>query len=202
MNSVILAVTDIETTGLSQESGHRIIEIAIAIARLQYDSDDKFIGFEKIGATWNQRINPLRPIDPAAEAVHGISLADLATAPTWDEVAPKVSKIFSKVNVGIAHNAAFDMPFIALELLRVNQPLPKFEVFCTMDNGRSASPLGAIPSLQDLCWTLGVGYDPSAAHAASYDVDCTVEALKRMLKLGYIKPSQLLGDKAPTEVAA
>src|SRR5690606_34624149 len=115
MSWLILAVGDIETTGLKQEDGHRIIEIA-----LSFWAYDKTTGARrKIGKPYIQRINPERAIDPGAEAVHKISLSDLRGKPKWKEIAPTVSKILSKVDLFVAHNAAFDAPFIALELVRV-----------------------------------------------------------------------------------
>lgn len=195
MNHLICAVADIETTGLKQEDGHRIIEIAAALLRLSFDSDSRFVKAERVGQTWCQRINPMRPIDAAAQAVHGISLSELRDEPRWEQVAPKVAKIFGAIDVGIAHNAQFDMPFIALELVRAGLPCPSFDVFCTMESGRGASALGSVPSLEALCWTMGVQYDPDAAHAASYDVNCTVDAFVKGLTYGHFDMSGFLLKK-------
>ena len=67
--AVIIGI-DLETTGLNQEDGHRIIEIAL----LSYDSDT-----QELTDKWIQRFDPERPIDAAAQAVHGIAYSDLAT---------------------------------------------------------------------------------------------------------------------------
>lgn len=168
MSKVVLAFGDIETTGLKQEDGHRIIEIAIGVWRYDAAAGIK----QKVGKTWVQRINPERPIDPGAEAVHGISLSDLRGAPTWKEVAPKVHKILSATNIFVAHNGeGFDAPFIALELIRLGYKLPNFKVYDTMLNGRAATGFGKLPNLGELCWSMGVDYDPDNAHAADYDVE-------------------------------
>lgn len=45
-----------------------------------YDSDD-FCGMASSG-----RLNPGRKIDPGAQRVHGISDADVAKAPRWDDM--------------------------------------------------------------------------------------------------------------------
>jgi len=195
MTQLICAVTDIETTGLKQEDGHRIIEIAAALLRLSFDEDNRFLKAERLATTWCQRINPLRSIDAAAQLVHGISLSELRDEPRWEQVAPKVAKIFGAVDVGIAHNAPFDMPFIALELVRAGFPCPSFDVFCTMESGRGFTALGAVPSLEALCWSLGVDYRPDEAHAASYDVNCTVDALIKGLTLGYFNMNDYLAKK-------
>ena len=86
----------------------------------------------------------------------------------------------------IAHNADFDAPFIAYELLRVGQPVNQdMEVFCTMQSGRFATPLGKPPRLSELCWALGVPFNSEDAHRAIYDVDRMMEALMVGIQAGY-----------------
>lgn len=183
---MIIAGTDTETTGLSQEDGHRIIEIAIAM----YQTDDG-LSFRKLGKTWVQRINPMRAIDPGAQAVHGISSADLKGCPEWDAVAPKVHKFLSHTDLLVAHNVEFDAPFIALELARLGYDVPNFDVFCTMKEGRAATAMGKLPSLSELAWALGYNYDTSEAHAADYDIDLTMDCFFKGLKEGLYHLPQL-----------
>lgn len=178
--SFLIGVLDLETTGLSQEEGHRIIEFGLAV--YQTLDGEKFV---KVGRTWVRRINPLRSIDEKAKLVHGIELSDLKDEPEWEEVAPKVSKVLNKLDVVVCHNAEFDAPFVALELVRAEFELPNFEVFCTMAEGRAATPLGTLPSLQVLCWAFDVEYDTKAAHAADYDVDVTAKCLFKGLDTGF-----------------
>lgn len=182
MSTLIIAGIDIETTGLNQEEGHRIVEIALS---MHATNDGK--GFRKLGQTWTQRINPLRPIDPGAQAVHGISLDQLRGCPEWEQVAPKVSSLLSKTHLLVAHNIAFDAPFVGLELARVGLPVPSCETFCTMESGRAFTALGKQPNLGELCQALDVEYDPSAAHAADYDIDCTMECFRRGVYWGYFR---------------
>jgi len=181
MTDVVIAVGDIETTGLRQEDGHRIIEFAVGIWRYNAAT-----GAKKVGS-WCQRIDPKRDIDPGAQAVHGISRADLVGMPTWEDVAPKIEKIMNKANIFIAHNAAFDAPFIALELVRAGFAMPKFQVFCTMENGRACTSMGKVPNLGELAWATGVDYDPDAAHAADYDVEVLESCYWNGVKTGLFK---------------
>lgn len=176
---MIVAGLDLETTGISQEEGHRIIELGISVYHTADGRD-----FKKIGKTWLQRVNPMRSIDPGAELVHGISLKDLKNEPEWEEVAERVHKILTPLDLLVCHNANFDAPFIALELARVGYKIPDFEVFCTMENGRSATALGSVPNLGQLCWAFDVAYDGDSAHAADYDIDVTMECFFRGLKRG------------------
>lgn len=178
--SVIVTGVDIETTGLNVNDGHRIIEIALDIHRF----DGKKLTRVK---TFNQRIDPQRGIDKGAQDIHGISYDMLKGSPTWDVVAPNIGRIIAATKILVAHNADFDAPFIGAELNRVKQPIPKCSVFCTMENGRFATPLGKLPSLVELCWACGVDFDETSAHAADYDIIKTMECLQRGIDLGYYK---------------
>lgn len=195
MTQLIAAVLDIETTGLKQEDGHRIIEIAAALILLEFDPAGQLVSWKKVGQTWTQRINPMRSIDAGAQQVHGITAADLKDSPEWEFVAPKVKKILEASDLAVAHNAMFDMPFIGLELIRIEETLPPVEVFCTMTEGRTSTSMGKVPNLEELCWAVGVRYNPDEAHAADYDVDRTVECLIKGLEFGYFDLSGVLEKK-------
>lgn len=165
MSWIVVTIGDIETTGLKQEDGHRIIEVALSCWGFNTVTGER----RKVGKSYIQRINPERPIDPGAEAVHGIKLADLRGKPKWKEVAPIVEKILAKTDLFVAHNAAFDAPFLALELVREGFPMPNFNVFCTMDQGRKATGMGKVPNLGELAYACGFDYDTEQAHSAAYD---------------------------------
>lgn len=176
---MIITGFDIETTGLDQSKGHRIIEIAASLYELETQTlKGKFV----------QRINPERSIDPGAQAVHGITFEMLTGCPTWEEVAPKLVKVFRATSLIVAHNGdGFDMPFVGGELLRVGQPVPDVSCYDTMLNGRWATPLGKVPSLKELCFACGVEYDPAKAHAADYDVDVMMESFFIGLNKGFFQ---------------
>lgn len=185
---MVVAVGDIETTGLSQEEGHRIIEIALSCWAYNTVTGDR----RRIGKPYLQRINPMRDIDPGAEAIHGISLIALRGKPKWEDVAPTVGAILSKVDLFVAHNAEFDAPFIALELIRAKQPMPTFNVFCTMKSGRLATGFGKVPNLGELCYAAGINYEPEKAHSAMYDVEVLEQSYWNLVKTGlFTKPNEL-----------
>lgn len=180
---ITLGFLDIETTGLEQEKGHRIIEIAVALFSVDLST---LTGVRK--GEWEQRINPQRSIDPGAQAVHGISFEQLTGCPTWETVAPKVSKILSVCDFAVAHNGAgFDMPFVGLELIRVGAPVPKCQCIDTMLDGRWATANGKVPNLRELAFACGVDYDPTKAHAAMYDVNVMADCFFIGLKGGFFK---------------
>jgi DNA polymerase-3 subunit epsilon len=163
----VVTIGDIETTGLRVEDGHRIIEIALSVWAWNTATSEK----RKLGKPYIQRIKPDRAIDPGAQAVHKIALSDLRGKPDWKTVAPTVNKIIEKTDIFIAHNAAFDCTFIALELVRMGFPMPKFDFYCTMEQGRKATAMGKVPNLGELAYACGFEYDTEDAHSALYDTE-------------------------------
>lgn len=177
MTRCLIGGLDIETTGLSQVDGHRMVEIALVI----YDLDTQ----AQIGK-YETRLNPERGIDPKAEAVHGISYDSLITSPRWEAVAPKLAILISKCRYIVAHNGiGFDMPFIYGEFVRVGEMLPSVRVVDTMLQARWATPDGAVPNLGALCFASGVEYDKSKAHGASYDTECMMACFFKHLPTGF-----------------
>lgn len=105
-------VFDTETTGLSPTMGHRICEIGMVRA--------------KMGGPLRQiksRVNPQRPMDPMAEAVHGHSLASLKDCPVFASIAGGVKKRLEG-QVVVGWNVMFDIRFLAAEwrMLRWDPP--------------------------------------------------------------------------------
>ena len=70
-------VLDTETTGLSTKQGHRIIEIGCI----------EMVNRRLTGREYHRFLNPERDIDEGAEAVHGISRAQLESEPYFHEIA-------------------------------------------------------------------------------------------------------------------
>lgn len=170
---------DIETTGLKQEEGHRIIEVCARVYR-----DGALV------KNFNRRINPHRPIDKKAQEVHGISIDDLRGCPNWEEVAPDLAKLMSISDVVVAHNGRFfDFPFILGEFIRIGVDLDNVPIiFDTMEEAPWATFNGKKPSLREFCMSMGVDYDPSKAHAAEYDVDVMMQAYFRAKEIGRFAP--------------
>lgn len=179
MTRTIVGGFDTETTGLSQPDGHRLIEIALRL----YDLESR----ELLG-TYETRLNPERPIDPDATAVHGITFDDLIECPTWDVIGPKFSELLSKCRYLVAHNGVgFDAPFLTGEFLRIGAPVPPMFIVDTMLQGRWATPDGSVPNLQALCFACRVPYDREKAHAALYDVDVMMECFFRQYPRGFFE---------------
>ncbi len=174
---MIIAGLDLETTGLLTPE-HRLVEIAIVL--YDYDSCSKLGSFVR-------RFNPGRPMDPKAQAVHGISFDEVSHLPRIEDDHQAIGIIqgaLSKADVVVAHNGeGFDKPFLAMELARIGVAVPSYRLTDTMKDGRWATPMGKVPNLGELCFACRVPYDPAEAHAALYDVermmDCYFFAARR-----------------------
>jgi DNA polymerase III epsilon subunit-like protein len=105
-------VIDTETTGLDPHED-RIVEIAAVL-------------FEAgaIVERFSTRVNPGRTIPAEATAVHGISDADVADAPTFAEAWLLVCKMAESAILTCAYSQKFDRDFCRAELVRAELPQP------------------------------------------------------------------------------
>jgi DNA polymerase-3 subunit epsilon len=100
----VIAV-DTETTGMSPNDGHRLVELARVTIR------DGVLGEE-----WSSLVNPGRAIPADASRVHGISDAMVADAPKAAEAGRLLRTACADLPL-VFHNAPFDLPFL-LHLFR------------------------------------------------------------------------------------
>lgn len=157
-------VLDTETTGLSPEEGHRIIEIGAL----------ELINHMPTGKQLHLYINPEREIDEAAERVHGISSEFLADKPLFKDIAKEFLDFIGD-DVMIIHNAAFDMGFINAELKRMKRlTLPDDRAIDTVQMARRKFP-GAQASLDALCRRFGIDNTHRDLHGALIDADLLAE---------------------------
>lgn len=158
MRQIIL---DTETTGLSAEQGHRIIEIGCL----------EMVNRRLTGRDYHRFLNPDRDIDEGAERVHGISRADLETEPRFHEIAEEFLEFIQGAEL-IIHNATFDVGFIEHELKRMQHERPKISEHCTvLDTLMLARKLhpGQRNSLDALCKRYEVDASRRDVHGALID---------------------------------
>lgn len=146
-----LAIVDTETTGL-YPGGDRVIEIAVV--RADPGAEPKVL--------IDTLINPKRPV--SATEIHGIRDADVADAPTFDEVAPVVVDALCG-SVFSSYNVYFDSKFVREELRRVG--VHAFPPHLCLMYMRPMLGLGRKCSLRDACADSGVVH--SKAHHAAAD---------------------------------
>ena len=156
-------VLDTETTGLSTGQGHRIIEIGAI----------ELVNRRLTGREFHRFLNPERAIDEGAERVHGISLADLETAPRFREVADELLEFIKDAEL-VIHNAEFDVGFLEYELKLMKHPKPSItdhaQVLDTLSLARDLHP-GQRNSLDALCKRYEVDASNRELHGALIDAD-------------------------------
>jgi DNA polymerase-3 subunit epsilon len=154
-------VLDTETTGLSVAHGHRIIEIGCV----------ELMNRRLTGREFHRFLNPERDIDEGAEAVHGISRADLETEPRFSEIADEFLEFLKDAEL-VIHNATFDIGFIENELELMKHPMPKLEqhatVLDTLTLAREIHP-GQRNSLDALCKRYEIDASKRDVHGALID---------------------------------
>lgn len=151
LTRVPLAVVDTETTGL-YPGADRIIEIAIVRAES---------GAEPV-VVLDTLVNPRRPV--TATEIHGITDADVADAPGFEDIAPVVVDALCNA-VFASYNVYFDAKFVREELRRVG--VSRFPPHVCLMYLRPMLGLGRKCSLRDACEQSGVAH--SRAHHASAD---------------------------------
>ena len=156
-------VLDTETTGLAASQGHRIIEIGcIEIVNRRFTGRD-----------YHSFLNPERDIDEGAEAVHGMSRADLESQPRFSDIADEFLEFIAEAEL-VIHNAEFDVGFLEYELKLMKHPQAKLTehatVLDTLSLARKLHP-GQRNSLDALCKRYNVDASRRNVHGALIDAE-------------------------------
>lgn len=163
-------VFDTETTGLNPRED-RIIEIGGLELVNRFPS----------GRTFHVYLNPQgRSVHPEAQAVHGISDADLADKPAFHEIAGEFLEFVAGAKL-VAHNATFDMGFINAELARIGEAaIASDRVIDTLMLARRKHPMGP-NSLDALCRRYGVDNSRRTFHGALLDAELLAEVYAELM---------------------
>jgi DNA polymerase III subunit epsilon len=164
---------DTETTGLSPESGDRIIEIGCI----------EMINRRLTGETLHFYLNPDRANAPDAVKVHGLTDEFLADKPRFAEMVEPLLAFVAGADV-VIHNAAFDVGFLNAELERVKKPLfasVAGSVTDTLLMARNMFP-GKSNSLDALCRRLEVDNTKRTLHGALLDAGLLAEVYIRLTR--------------------
>lgn len=158
-----LVFIDLETTGVNPRMD-RIVEIAAV--KLRPDGGRE---------TWKKRINPQRPIPAETTAIHGISDADVATAPTFAEIAFDLHRFMGDHDLAGFGIIRFDVPMLAEEFRRANLsfPAPNAKQLDVQRIYHAREPRTLSAALRFYCGKEHVG-----AHGAEADVLATIDVLE------------------------
>jgi DNA polymerase-3 subunit epsilon len=162
-----VVIFDCETTGTDRLQD-QVIELCI----------QRGLADDAPSQTW--RIKPTAPIHPGAQAVHGITLADLEGCPSFAQVAEAIAQVFAETDVIVGYNIAFDIDMLQAEYTRIGKPLLDLNGKKVVDAFRlwqQCEPRSLSHAHQRF---VGSGF--SAAHSASADVAATGRVLSGMLR--------------------
>jgi DNA polymerase-3 subunit epsilon len=157
---------DLETTGVNIATD-RIVEIAILKV---------FPNGNKESKTW--LVNPEMEIPKESSEIHGITNEQVATEPTFKELAQKVNEMVAGCDLAGFNSNRFDIPLLAEELMRAG-------IDFDMKN-RKAIDVQVIFHKKEQR-TLGAGYqfycgkELEGAHGAEADTNATYEILLAQL---------------------
>tara|TARA_B100001029_G_C14949947_1_gene388179 strand:+ start:88 stop:753 length:666 start_codon:yes stop_codon:yes gene_type:complete len=161
---------DTETTGLSFQEGHKIVEIACVETKDLIPTNKVF----------HRQVNPLRDIPEEAFKIHGFSKEFLSTKKTFNQIADDFLD-FIKGKKIIIHNASFDLGFLNNELEKSKkQKINKTEVIDSLEVARNKFP-GTSNSLDALCKRFNIDLSRRTKHNALLDCELLREVYINLL---------------------
>jgi DNA polymerase-3 subunit epsilon len=191
LRALDFVVFDTETTGLDPRGTDRIISVAgVRIVN----------GRVLKGETFDRLAHPGRLIPAASTKVHHITNAMVADAPPLAQVLPQFHA-FVGDSVLVAHNAAFDLAFLAKEEaesgVRFDRPTLDTVLLAAHLHGQSDSL-----TLDALCERFAIDIPPEARHTALGDSLATAEVLLRLIDMLEAAGVRTLGEALEASNAA
>ena len=164
---------DTETTGLSPESGDRIIEIGCV----------EMINRRLTGNNKHFYLNPERANSEDAVKIHGLTDEFLADKPLFSAIADELMEYLAGAEI-IIHNAGFDVGFMNEELRRIGRGKFTEHVAQVSDSLLMAREMfpGKSNSLDALCKRLEVDNASRTLHGALLDAGLLAEVYIRMTR--------------------
>jgi DNA polymerase-3 subunit epsilon len=164
---------DTETTGLSPESGDRMVEVGCI------EMDNRRL----TGRHLHFYLNPERRNGEGAVAVHGLTDEFLADKPLFAHVVDELLEFVAGAEI-VIHNAGFDVGFLNEELRRCGRE--KFSTHVagitdTLAMAREMFP-GKANSLDALCKRLEVDNSNRTLHGALIDANLLAEVYIRLTR--------------------
>ena len=156
MKEIIL---DTETTGLSVQDGHRIVEIGCIEIDNLVPTNKKF----------HYYLNPLRKVSEQALKIHGYTDEFLSQKNKFKEIVKEFLEFIENKRL-IIHNASFDLAHLNNELKILGMEKIKNEIVDTLELARDKFP-GSSISLDALCKRYRIDNSKRSLHTALVDCD-------------------------------
>ncbi|MBO6634653.1 DNA polymerase III subunit epsilon [Parvibaculum sp.] len=163
-------VLDTETTGISPNDGHRLVEIGCL----------ELFNHVATGKTFHTYVDPERDMPEGAFKVHGLSEEFLRGKPKFADIVDEFLAFIGDDPL-VIHNASFDMGFLNAELKKIGRTaLPMARAIDTLDIARRKYP-GAQNNLDALCRRFGVDNSGRTKHGALLDSELLAEVYLEMM---------------------
>jgi DNA polymerase-3 subunit epsilon len=161
-----LAFFDLETTGACPRAS-RIVEISVLVVPPSGEPLHR-----------TRRLNPQVPIPEEAAAVHGITDADIAGAPTFRRVARSLLRLLEGCDLSGFNIRRFDLPLLREEFRRAGLefPLEGRAVIDVMEAYHRREPRDLAAAVR-----FYLGREHDGAHSASADTVASAQLLGAML---------------------
>ncbi|RXJ03982.1 ATP-dependent helicase DinG [Anaerobacillus alkaliphilus] len=161
-------VVDLETTGNNPKKGDRIIQIGAVVVE-----DGKIV------ERFSSFINPEMEIPAFIQQFTGINNEDVADAPLFSTVAPKIMEYLNGAYF-VAHNVPFDLSFLQFELELSGYNSFHGPIIDTVELSRLLLPSEESFKLSQLATKLNLHHD--RPHQADSDAEVTAEILLILLE--------------------
>ncbi len=170
-----LVFFDLETTGLNIASD-RIVELSYYKVFPDGSSEGKTFRIKPTMMMLGQEVQ--MHISDEASAVHGIYDEDLASCPTFKDIAPQVVAALENADLAGYNSNHFDLPLLAEELMRagVDVDLKAKRMVDVFTIFQRQEPRSLVAAYKFYC-----GKDLTNAHAADADTMATYEVLMAQL---------------------
>ena len=170
-----LVFFDLETTGLNIASD-RIVELSYYKVFPDGSSEGKTFRIKPTMMMLGQEVQ--MHISDEASAVHGIYDEDLASCPTFKDIAPQVVAALENADLAGYNSNHFDLPLLAEELMRagVDVDLKAKRMVDVFTIFQRQEPRSLVAAYKFYC-----GKDLEGAHSADADTRATYEVLKAQL---------------------
>ena len=181
VSSQRFAVVDVETSGLSVRR-HRLLQVGVVVIDGDGRVLDRWGSLVAPRRRWWYRVGPTR--------LHGIHRRDVVGAPPAEQVLGELAMRIDGAHF-VAHNAEFDIAFLARAAAEAGIALDLSGPICTLRLSRALDPERRLSHrLGDMCARYDV--QVSRPHDALSDADATAAVLPHLLRAhGIVTADQL-----------
>ncbi|MFZ4615437.1 MAG: exonuclease domain-containing protein [Rectinemataceae bacterium] len=149
---------DVETTGLDPRNC-RVVEIGALLFEPSCWPKAGIVAGDTLPSSLESLVDPGSPIPAVVTSIHGIGDRDVAGQPGFAELIPELDRLLGQgedAAIILAHNAPFDLGFLAREYAEAGRACPANRVIDSLTFARAAFPELPSHSLPRVVAFLGI----------------------------------------------